>query len=109
MREGDKLDDERRKIINKGRSWLVDYLNMMAEDSSLGDRSRKQLFKVMGDRYRKNMEDDPEFYERVRTFVSERRTAAEKSCFYRDIASVLVSQGIAEEYAKRYPDEYRVN
>ena len=103
------LDDERKKVVSKSRKWLMDYLNYIASEGSMTEKNKKQLFRVIGDAYRKNLLDDEAFFERARDFVDKRRSADEKARFFRDVVTHLVSQGVvAENYAKKYPDEYRI-
>lgn len=105
MSRGSMADDEKRKVIEKGRRWLVAYLGEMAE-GCLCEQTRKHMLRVMGDKYRALMESDEEFYERVCAFVSARRTASEKKVFLRSVVSLLIKNGVRSDYAKRYPDEY---
>lgn len=105
MSRGSMTDDEKRKVIEKGRRWLVAYLGEMAEDC-LSDTTRKHMCRVMGDKYRAFMETDEEFYENVAAFVSARRTSSEKEAFFRSVVTLLIKNGVRSDYAKRYPDEY---
>ena len=105
------LEDEKKKVVSKSRKWLMAYLNYIASEGSVSmtEKNRKQLFRVIGDTYRIYLLDDDDFFEKVRDFVDKRRSADEKARFFRDVVTHLVSQGVvAENYAKKYPHEYRV-
>ena len=102
------FEDERKKVVSKSRKWLMDYLNYIASEGSMTEKNKKQLFRVIGDTYRRYVLDDEDFFEKVRDFVDKRRSAEEKERFFRDVVTKLVSQGVAEDYAKKYPHEYRV-
>lgn len=97
--------EKRRQVIEKGRRWLGSYLGSRAGDMSA--HSKRRLFRVLGDKYRECMTGDAGLFSQVETFVSGRRTSAEKEEFFYGLVSYLVRCGnIKETYMKRYPDDF---
>ena len=100
-------NEDKSKVINDARSWLCDYLYSEAEDSTLRDMNKTKLVRFMGARFAAMMQEDPELYEKVREFISKKRKAEEKRVFFHNVIYSLGSKEIAEEYAKKYPSEFR--
>lgn len=100
--------EEKKKVISKGRGWLLDYLNDEADVclKNVDANTRKHLMKVIADRYRALMTEDDEFFGEVSTFVSQRRSAEEKKTAMYAVARTVVSSGVRADYARRYPCEY---
>ena len=100
--------EERKKVISKGRGWLMCYLNEEADNclTSVNKDTRRHLMRVIGDRYRALMDEDEKFFGDVSSFVSKRRSSEEKRRVMHEVACIVVSNGVRAEFARRYPCEY---
>ena len=98
----DFTDDEQKKLTAKGRRWLMDYLTKDAGADALSEKGRKQILKVIGDKYKACMLDNDIFFSAVCKFVSERRTSDEKKKFFREVTTYLVQLGVRNDWLEKY-------
>lgn len=102
--------EEYRKVVNKGRRWLMEYLVDVAEDSTMSPDVKRKLFMIMGKEYRYLMRKDEDFFWMVNGFCSKRRVKKEKAAFCRKIVEKMVRSGqIRREMAKQHPDIYWID
>lgn len=103
--------DEYRKLVNKGRRFLMEYLECISEGFVFEDPKNKELlFQVMSDEYRRFMREDEEFFRAIEEFCSKRRFKREKEAFFRRIVTGMIKVGnVRGECEKRDPEyaEYR--
>lgn len=94
--------EEYKKIVTKGRGFLMDYLREIGSGAFSSDLVKKNLFQVMSDEYRRLMKEDEAFFRKVEAFCSERRFRDEKVRFCREILTEMVSSGeIHRNYSRR--------
>ena len=75
----------------------------------MSDKSKKQLVEVMVDKFNAQMESDEDFAALVSGHIGSDMNDDENEEFFNMVTSRLVNKaGVKEEYAKRHPDEYRV-
>lgn len=97
--------EEYRKLVRKGRGFLMDYLKEIGEGAFRDNDSKDLLFSVISDEYKRLMREDEDFFRSVEEFCSQRRFRNEKNQFVRGIMGRMVSSGrIHREYARRDPD-----
>lgn len=96
--------DEKKKITNKGRGWLSDYLKEIAE-GNLSEKATKQLLVAVCSLYRHDMQTNEVFFNNVHDFCSKRRCKAEKAAFFESMLSHLVHEkNNNKDYVKRIPE-----
>lgn len=102
--------EERTKVIKKGRRWLMEYLGRKYEEKpSMDNETRRKLFRIIGDEYMRLAEEDMGFCEKIDAFCSKRRFWNEKEVFFKGIMKDMVRSGsIHREYAAKHPGEYTV-
>ena len=90
--------DERKKIIEKGRRGLIAYLSKESEEE-LCDESRKRLFKVSNIVFREYAENN---FDKIDEFCSKRRKSEEKDDFYFNLMRAIVKD-VRKIYNEKYP------
>ena len=102
--ESQTTKEDYKKIVDKGKRWLMEYLIEISEGGFSDPLSRKRLLKVIGDEYRRLMKEDEVFYRKVEHFCSNRHFKKEKADFCREIITQMVTSGnIHREFKDRYP------
>ena len=77
--------EEYKKLVNKGRRWLLEYLARLDKKSGkLSSGTKEELFRVIGSEYKRLMREDEAF---------------EKEMNY-----MVKSGNIHRKYAERNPD-----
>ena len=95
--------EEYRKIVGKGRRFLMEYLEEVGEGVFQDPQIKKQLFVVIADEYKRLMREDEQFFRSVEQFCSQRRFFSEKRTFFKGVMNQMVSSGnIHREYSRRY-------
>lgn len=88
--------------------WFTSNLLESAGDS-MSDKTKKQIVEVMVDKFNALMESDEDFEALLAGHIGSTMNDGENEKFFNMVTSRLVKKaGVKEEYAKRYPDEYRV-
>lgn len=93
--------EEREKITEKGRKWLASYLSEKSEGAFSDAKCKRTLFSVIYEKYRAQMESDPQFFESVAEFTGARRTADEKAKFFNKVIRNIKAQGLKEDCLRR--------
>ena len=94
--------EEYRKLVAKGRGFLMEYLSEIGEGAFTSQEKRKYLFRVIGDEYRRLMKEDEAFFRKVESFCAQRRFKNEKRDFCKEIVTKMVSSGeIHRNYSRR--------
>ena len=100
--------DNEDNVHNACEEWFASNLLESAGDS-MSDKSKKQLVEVMVDKFNAQMESDEDFAALVSGHIGSDMNDDENEEFFNMVTSRLVNKaGVKEEYAKRHPDEYRV-
>ena len=107
MSEGKKYTkEEYEKLYKKGRGILMDYLAEITEGKFTEEEymplQKKHFFRVIGDEYKRLMQEDEPFFRAVEEFCSERRFKSEKRSFCRQMVTRMVTSGeIHRNYSKK--------
>ena len=57
--------EEYKKLVNKGRRWLLEYLARLDKKSGkLSSGTKEELFRVIGSEYKRLMREDEAFFRR---------------------------------------------
>ena len=97
--------EEYKKLVGKGRRFLLEYLEEIGEGFFHDPVTKKRLFSVLADEYKRLMQEDEEFFRAIESFCSQRRHRSEKRTFFKTVMNRMVSSGsVHREYAKRYPE-----
>lgn len=75
----------------------------------MSETNRTQLTSVIITLYRKEVNSNPAFYDRVKAFCTEKRSISEKNKFFAEIMTYFMEgDRLKKAYAEKYPDEYRL-
>ena len=98
--------EEYKKLVNKGRRWLLEYLARLDKKSGkLSSGTKEELFRVIGSEYKRLMREDEAFFRRNEAFCSEKHFWNEKDEFFeKEMNNMVKSGNIHRKYAERNPD-----
>lgn len=94
----------REELIDKGNREMRRYMNSIAGE--MDRRTRRRLFKLIENNYRKAMEND-KYFEEMESFLTRRKSAEERTEFFHKKVGGLL-KGVREEYARLYPEDYQL-
>jgi organic radical activating enzyme len=75
------MTSEDREVVNKGRRWLMAYLERedRSSENRLSKDNKAAIFRVIADIYRERMQENTDFFGEVKSFVSDARSTEEKN------------------------------
>jgi len=102
-------EEKHKKITQKGRRWLSEFICETAEGCISTKESRTMVSRTICAEFRNRMDHDKAFYSAVESFCdgAPRRTHAEKQIFCSHLLTEMIAGGnIHRKLAAKYPDKY---